>query len=230
MRDSFREFLCSFAYNWMVAASGVVSVPFTIAGAFLEGWGRYVTLALAATCFVAGAFFIWREERRRADALAARLVPKIQAGPVRSIVAFEEPGHIQRRYVQISVTAATNAAVRNCQAHLTHVSKLENGTFKEIFKEDLLCLWSMLDHPTADLLPGVERHLNIASARTGLHTVLAWKPELQATPNALANKLSDPTVYRFHISITGEDVALPCRIGVSVDTTSPENWAKAQAS
>jgi hypothetical protein len=212
----------------MVAASGVVSVPFAFAGAFLEGWGRYVTLALAATCFVAGAFFTWRKDRRRAEGLAARLVPKIQAGSPRSFVGFEEPGHTQRFYAQISVATTTNEAVRNCQAHLTHVTKLENGTFKEIFKDDLLCLWSMLNSPTADLSPGVERHLNIASAKMKLHT-LELRPELQATPNALMNKLTDHTVYRFHLSITGDGVAVPCRIGVSVDASSPQNW-KVEAS
>jgi hypothetical protein len=71
MRDSFWDFLKAFTYNWWVTASGALSVPFTFAGAILEGWGRYLTLALAATSFIAGSFFVWRQERRKAEALDA---------------------------------------------------------------------------------------------------------------------------------------------------------------
>jgi hypothetical protein len=147
----------------------------------------------------------------------------IEAGSARSIKAVEQPGPTVRMYAQISVTTTGNETVRNCQAHLTHVSKLENGVWKQIFNDDLLCLWSMLNSPTADLFPGLERHLNVASAKLKLHTV-ELRPELQAVPHALLHELADHTIYRFHISITGDNVAMPCRIGVNVDATHPKNW------
>ena len=113
------------------------------AGLFVEGADRYITIALAAISFVIGAFFTWRVERRRAEGLAAelasRLTPKIKTGNARLHLAVEQPapgqppeygtwaGPSRRHYAQLSVTAATNEAVRNCQAHVTGISKLENG-------------------------------------------------------------------------------------------------------
>jgi hypothetical protein len=93
-----------------------------------------------------------------------------------------------------------------------------DGTWAEIFSDNLLCKWSMHDTSATDLQPGVPQYLNIVSARAGLHLV-RLRPELGAIPNALAVKLEERGVFRFHLAITGDNVAKPCRIGVTVDAS-----------
>ena len=178
-------------------------------------------MCIRDSCFFLYAnFLIWMAEHDDGVALRAQLAPSLEAGAPRVWLGVETSagtvtGH--RKYVQILVSAKTSKAVTGCKAYLTAVSrKRPDDTWEEIFRDNLLCKWSMYDAPVTDIMPGVPQYLNVASAKEALH-LLRLRPELESIPNALAVKMEERGIFRFDLSITGADVAVPCHICVTVD-------------
>jgi hypothetical protein len=58
--------------------SGGFSVPFSIVGAFTDGWARAICVALGTTCLVIAAYFVWKVERERADEATEKLRLKLK--------------------------------------------------------------------------------------------------------------------------------------------------------
>lgn len=225
MFSGLSAFLAAFRNRWLSLMSGSASVPFAIGAVFFNDWQQILCLIAAGCFFFFASFLVWKAERDRADGLAMQFVPKLGVTESPRLWLGQEANAAgalhTRHYVQVLVSATASVAVVDCHAHLTRISKLTgDGRWEEIFRDNLLCLWSMLDKETVTLSPGVPQYLNIASARENQGNT-RLRPELQALPNALAARIADPGVYKFELSITGRDVAVPCRLSIKVDTLIP---------
>lgn len=71
---TFRNYVRAFGRSWLVAMSGPLAVPLTIAAVYVEGnWQKAGWAALAIICAVYASFSIWQTERIARNAAEAQL-------------------------------------------------------------------------------------------------------------------------------------------------------------
>ena len=166
------DFARSFFGNWFAYMSGGPSVPVAIAALYVESNVAKILLWVTAVgCIVISAYFVWRAERITVIELKAKLASKIRlfinphAKGVMEIPAalLSQPGiGIKGKWIQFSVSCATDAPLVDCEAWLASIERLDGEEIgKQLVEESVHCGWSQLEKQKITLRPLLEQRVNL---------------------------------------------------------------------
>lgn len=155
---------------------------------------------------------LYYAEKRRADvaeqSLADALSPKIRifinpdVNGVMEIPVSSEA--IPGKWVQFSVSCATDAPLVDCEAWLTSVERLDDAgaVQKQLVEERVHCGWSQIDLRKITLKPLLEQRANLFSFDSRLSTPT---PEVIPRKFTLQNEIKVPGRYHIKVVVTADN-------------------------
>jgi hypothetical protein len=123
-------------------------------------------------------FWLYKVQAEKADDLSFRLAPKIRLfleEPENGVHRFLCSDGSVSKYVQFTVTAASDVALEGCQARLEKVERLDSdgNPTSQLAEEHIHCGWSNWPVVALDIHPRVRHRANLFHANSGRKDALS---------------------------------------------------------
>jgi hypothetical protein len=164
------QFAWDACHDWATLMSGVLTVPLSLAAAFLPSRWDYVrgfSGVLAILSFSIASYRMWARERTKRIDLERHLAPNLRIDFNPRDEKFLTPArHVSTQTLYLRVAAhALSPTVRNCRVYLKRLSQQRGSGYVSLFEEDIQLPWSYDDSVMIggkDLNHDVETFVDVA--------------------------------------------------------------------